>query len=155
MDTPYSDVTTPLRFIEGAREGLAALKRAGHVIVLYSTRANRSGLESPTLDPLVRAGIKRVHQAAWERSQPLEHARLAQMLEFARTELHGLIDVVDDGQQGKPRADVFIDDRAIALGASVGTVGWNEIARRFGEREGVSYVHTARYSESYRRGEVP
>lgn len=131
---PFSDVTTPLTFMPYAKEGLESLKRAGHTLLLYSARANRALLYTPEWDPLMRAGIKRPNEAAWTSARSLHWARYHQMQEFVAKHLSHLIDAVDDGLQGKPLADLFIDDRAAEFRAS--TNGWLEIAHLYGAHEG-------------------
>lgn len=129
----YDDVTTPLQFMPGAREALTSLKRAGHVLLLYSGRSNRSGRIDPDLDPMVRAGLRRVDRGHWEENRKINEARYQQMVRFAYDELPGIFDVIDDGQQGKPYADLFIDDRALSFGRGPLSMRWDTIARVHGE----------------------
>ena len=129
----YGDVTTPLRFMPGAREGLAALKRAGHTIILSSARANRAIRENPRLDPLVRAGSRRVNWNDWPAIQKVAEARYRQMVEFVDRQLAGLIDAIDDGQVGKVTADLYIDDKALRVGHGVTAMNWRLIATTFGQ----------------------
>lgn len=126
-DRPFADTTTPLQFLDGAKEGLLALKQAGHTLLLYSARANRALLYTPEWDPLVRAGVRRPHEVAWTAGKELHWARYQQMLAFCKAELDGVFDAIDDGLQGKPLADLFIDDRALAV-----DVGWSHIALLYG-----------------------
>lgn len=128
----FADVSTPLEFVVGAREGLLALKRAGHKLLLYSARSNRALLYTPEWDPLVRAGVKRPHEATWAQSREIHWARYRQMLAFVSAELPGVFDAIDDGLQGKPLADVFIDDRALSFGDGVDRIGWTQIAHLYG-----------------------
>lgn len=132
-DRPYDDVTAPLEFLPGAREGLEALRRAGHTLILYSGRANRALIEDPELDPLVRAGVRSVDRDAWTKRQKTNLARLGHMLEFVQEHLPNVFAVVDDGRQGKPSADMFIDDRAWRFGSGALAANWGEIARMWGE----------------------
>jgi hypothetical protein len=129
----YDDVTTPLRFMPGAREALVSLKRAGHTLVLFSGRANRALREDPMLDPLIRAGKKRFDRARWERGREVNEARYQQMLAFVEAQLPGVFAAVDDGLQGKPSADLIIDDKAVRLGHGVIGLGWRQIAQMHGE----------------------
>ncbi len=129
----YEDVSTPLEFMPGALDALRALKRAGHVIVIYSARANRALRHHPSFDPLVRKGIRKVDWAEWGRSSEINTARYIQMVEFCRTELAGIVDAVDNGYQGKPSADLFIDDKALRFGYDA---GWATIAQTYGEADG-------------------
>jgi hypothetical protein len=108
------------------------MKAAGHIVLLYSARANRALRVDPMLDPLVRAGVVRLDRKAWEAEQSLHEARYQQMVQFAATQLKGLIDAVDDGEQGKPAADLYIDDRALRFGGGVDGYSWFDIARQFG-----------------------
>lgn len=126
-DRPFSDTTTPLQFLPGAKEGLTALKKAGHTLVLFSARSNRGLLYTPEWDPLVRAGVRRPHAAAWEAGRAVHWARYRQMLDFCDTHLPGVFAVIDDGLQGKPLADLFIDDRALSMES-----GWPHIAMLYG-----------------------
>ncbi len=128
----YSDTESPLQFLPGAKEGLLALKRAGHTLLLWSARSNRSLLFTPEHDPLVRAGLKRPHEATWAQSKALHWARYHQMCNFYATELAGVIDAIDDGLQGKPMADLFIDDRALTYGEGADRLGWPQIAMLYG-----------------------
>lgn len=128
----FSDVTSPFKLMGGARKALEAMKRAGHVVVVASGRANRALRVDPNLDPLVRAGIVKVDRKAWEAEQPLHEARYQQMVAFCATTLKGLVDAVDDGEQGKVLADVYIDDRALRFGGGVDGHNWFDIARQFG-----------------------
>jgi hypothetical protein len=128
----FSDTTSPLKLMGGARKALQAMKAAGHVVLLYSARSNRALRVDPELDPLVRAGVVRLDRKAWEAEQPLHEARYQQMVQFAATQLKGLVDAVDDGAQGKPVADLFIDDRALRFGGGVDGHSWFDIARQFG-----------------------
>lgn len=132
QDRPYDDVETPLEFIDGAERALRALKRAGHVLLLWSARSSRDLLVDPMLDPLVRAGVRRIDMDQWRRSQPLNIARHRQMIEFVATRLPGVFDAIDDGASGKPHADRFIDDRSLRPGRGMGGVSWFDISEMFG-----------------------
>lgn len=129
-DRPFADTTTPLQLMPHAKEGLESLKRAGHVLLLYSARANRALLFTPEWDPLVRAGVRRPHEAAWAQGRELHWARYHQMLNFCATELLGVFDAIDDGMQGKPLADLFIDDRSVEFG--FGAHGWTDLMTIYG-----------------------
>ena len=133
-DRPYADVTAPLQFTHGAREALLSLKRAGHTLVLFSARTNRALLYTPDHDPLVRAGVRKPDLVRWERERPLHWARYFQMRRFIDQHLPAVFDVVDDGLQGKPTADLFIDDRALRYGHGSDAVGWQQIQTLYGER---------------------
>jgi hypothetical protein len=132
QDRPYSDITTPPEFIPGAKEGLLALKKAGHLLVLWSGRASRALLYDPNLDPLVRAGVVDVNRRAWLESRHLHRARYEQMVAFVERELPGVFDAIDDGLAGKFSFDLVIDDKAMVMR---GAATWSRIARVYGEQE--------------------
>jgi len=125
----YGDVTTPIRLMPGARHALRCLKKAGHVIVVVSARANLALRKDPQLDPLVRAGKR--SGARW--SLEVNEARYRQMVDYCAMELDGLVDAVDDGGCGKYSADLFIDDKGLRYGYGQLALGWMEIARIYGE----------------------
>lgn len=129
----YSDLETPLKFMPGAKEGLAALKRAGHTLILWSGRASHYLRVNPELSPLVRASGKAVNLERWAKdSQPLNQARYEQMLEFVAVELPGVFDAIDEGDSGKPPADLFIDDKAVRYGLGLSGMGWTQLGKIFG-----------------------
>lgn len=131
---PYDDVQTPLKFLPGALEGLRSLKAAGHTLILWSGRANRALRFDPTIDPLVRAGRKRVDVERWKaEGQALNIARYHQMLDFVRVECPNLFDAVDDGKVGKVSADLHIDDKSVRLGRGPNALSWADVAREWGE----------------------
>lgn len=128
----FADTTSPLKLMSGARKALESMKAAGHLVVVASARANRALREDPMLDPLARVGAVKVDRKAWDAEQPLHEARYQQMVQFCATTLNGLVDAVDDGGQGKPAADLYIDDRALRFGGGVDGHSWFDIARQFG-----------------------
>ena len=115
-----------LAWIPGAREGLLALQRAGHVLVLYSARANRASRFNPDLDPLLPSMTDEQRRELQVRSEALYR----QMVGFVAREVPGVFAYVDEGAQGKPRVDLFIDDRAVQVS---GQYSWASIVRRYGE----------------------
>lgn len=130
----WPEVTDRPVMMPGAMEGLFSLKKAGHVLLLYSARANRALREDPTLDPLVRAGIRRIDIAKWERRDKAIHvARYEAMIRHVERDLSGVFDAIDDGVQGKPSCDLFLDDLAIKVGPGTGGYGWRQIAQIWGE----------------------
>lgn len=135
QDRDYNDLTTPLELLPHAKEALQSFKRAGHLIVLFSARASRALLEDPELDPLVRAGKKKLNRGAWEKQKDLHRARYQQMVDFVESNLKQEIDAIDDGKQGKPQAGIFIDDRALRYGSTMGGHTWNWFIDRYGMQE--------------------
>ena len=125
----FDDVTTPLVFIVGAQRGLFALKRAGHLLLLCSDRANRANRENAQLDPLVRNVKVRIDPNVWAENRPIYQARYEQMLAFCQKYLSKTLDAIDDGQQGKPAVDLWIDTKSIGL---VPGVGWSRILHLYG-----------------------
>ena len=94
----------PLVWQRGAKEGLQALRQAGHKVFLHTARA-------------------------------LDSERLTEAVEWLRSE--GVEVEVWTGQ-GKPYADVYLDDRAVPVHGPYG-VTWDEVVRRWG----VPVVRTA------------
>jgi hypothetical protein len=131
LETPYES-TAPLQLVDGARFALQSLRAADHVLLLWSARANLALLEDPMLDPLVRAGVRRVNLRQWKLKQPVHQRRYQQMLDFVKAELTDLFHAIDDGKAGKPQVDLFIDDRALRLGHGLSSVTWFDIARSYG-----------------------
>lgn len=121
-------------WLPGAIDGLLALKRAGHTLILWSARANRALLLDPQNDALVRAGKRAVDQPRWAAAVPTHSARLQAMIRRVRIELPGVFDAIDLGHAGKPDVDLFIDDKAwgadFSLPAAERT--WAHIARVHG-----------------------
>lgn len=134
QDQPYNDTTSPLQFMPGARPALAALKAAGHALVLWSSRANLALRENPELDPLVRAGVRKFNPRHWKASVEINRKRYDQMVEFVARELPGIFDAIDDGRCGKFAADLYIDDRALTFGHRLAGLDWSEIAHIYGEQ---------------------
>lgn len=129
----YDDLDTPLVFLPGAKEGLLALKKAGHTLLLWSARMSAALLVDPSLDPLVRAGARRIDRSRWEASLSLNQARCQQMLDFVDRELPGIFAAIDDGAGGKPQVDCFIDDRALRCGYGPGGATWERITYLYGQ----------------------
>jgi hypothetical protein len=130
-DQPFEDVKTPLRFMPGARQGLLRLRAAGHTLILFSARANAWMFRNPEMDPLVQAKVRKLDQVRWEKNRPLHLARYEQMLTFIKRELPGVFALVWE-HQGKPPADVFIDDRS----APFRLEGWRGMVHLYGDSEG-------------------
>lgn len=125
----------PLRLFEGARDGLLSLKNAGHILLLYSARANRAVRFNPDLNPLLR-GMPSAFTAE-DRLRTTQAHRLLfdEMVAFVNRELPGVFDAIDDGQQGKPLADLFIDDKVVNVVNAGGPLssGWPWIASTYGD----------------------
>lgn len=131
----YGDVAERLRIQPGARETLTALSRAGHTLILYSARANLALREDWRKNPLWSSGALPFHEARWREALPLHRGRYLQMVEFVGENLPGLFAAIDDGGQGKPMADVFLDDRGFCPtpGKSQG-FDWPAVLRAYGRQ---------------------
>lgn len=128
-----------LRLVSGADRAMLALKAAGHTLLLYSARSNRAARVDPELDPLVRAGVRRVNRARWEEDRVEAEKLYHEMLEFVEHELADIFDAIDDGLQGKPEADIFIDDRGVKHNDTgvYNSMDWIEIAETYGDPDSV------------------
>jgi hypothetical protein len=143
QDRPYDDLETPLVFVAGAKEALLALQRAGHELLLWSARSSAAARIDRYLNPWVRAGIDRTPPAVWEERRVLNEQRYRQMLDFVAQELPEVFAAVDEGLGGKPAVDLFIDDKALRLGAGVEALGWTEIAHIYGQAAPVAPAQEA------------
>ena len=121
-----------LKLCAGAGTALRSLKDAGHVLLLYSARANRALREDPMLDPLVRCGVRRLNRDQWEKERPLHQARYEQMIDFVNKTLPDVFSAIDDGMQGKPDVDLFIDDKVLNISSDRQFSSWREIANFYG-----------------------
>jgi hypothetical protein len=137
----YDDFLTPLTLISGAKQALISLKRAGHTLLLYSMRANRALREDPNYDPLVRAGVKEIDNKQWQANSIINQQRYQEMLDFVEANLPGIFSAIDDGLQGKPSADIYIDDKAVQFGAGIGGNNWADIANTHGEDNSMVIRH--------------
>lgn len=128
----------PLELVPGVEDGLAALKAAGHTLLLYSARANRAARHDPFLDPLVRVGAVKPDRKNQERDEALAEQRYHEMIRFIEAELPDFFDAIDDGQQGRPWAQLYIESpRTIVLDTVGGdgehSMGWDDIAEVYGD----------------------
>lgn len=128
----YEDVESPLEFVAGADMAIPSLKRADHVLLLWSARSSRALLYDPLLNPLVRSGAVPFDMDQWKASQHIHLARYRQMLDFIGQRCIGWFDAIDDGAGGKPLVDMFIDDRALRLGTGLGALGWWALEEMYG-----------------------
>lgn len=113
----------------GALEALYSLKRASHVLVLFSSRANMAHRIDWRLNPLWANGIVPFDEATWEAGRQYWEEAFQQMVRFVDRELPGLFDAVDGGMQGKPIADLYLDDKAFRMGLR----GWRDVAMMYGD----------------------
>jgi hypothetical protein len=134
-DRAYDDLETPLELVEGAEEALRALKLAGHTLILSSGRANRSLREDWRLNPLWRDKLVPFDELRWRRNRQTNQDRFEQMVVFVEESLPGVFDSIDEGEQGKPSADLFIDDRAVRLGGGWPGTDWATIMGTLGDQE--------------------
>ena len=89
------------------------------------------------LDPLVLNGTRLIDFEKWRASQPVYQARYEQMVQFVHSRLAGIFDAIDDGAQGKPIADLFIDDRGLRFqpARTKFATDWSAVAQSFGSPE--------------------
>lgn len=128
----YDDLKAELQFLPQAREALFELKNAGHILILWSGRSNLALRDDWRHNPLWALGKVPFNEEAWEGSKELNQARFEQMLKFVEEQLPGIFDCIDYGNQGKPSADLFIDDRALRLGGGMASVDWGYIRGVYG-----------------------
>lgn len=127
-----ADPLSELELEPGAVDGLQSLKSAGHALLLFSARSNRAIRVDPFADPLVRNGVKKVDMAQWQKDAMVAQARYDQMLEFVEKYLSGIFDGIDDGQQGKPTVDLFVDDKGKMFRLKNPEKSWRKISRKYG-----------------------
>lgn len=118
-----------LVLLPGVKNGLLKLKKAGHILLLYSARSNKAAMINSEFDPLVRAGKV---QPASDKTRNITANKYREMVIFIEEKLPDIFDAIDDGRQGKPYADVYIDNKAIRFGGSFG-LKWDQIADIYGE----------------------
>lgn len=121
----------PPKVRAGAKAALVALRRAGHVLVLFSCRSNAAHRLNWRLNPLWTEAIIPFDEADWERQREIWEAMHQLMIKHVEEELPGVFHVVDQGLQGKPVADVYLDDRAFRMSRR----SWPEVAMLYGEPE--------------------
>ena len=110
------DPAEDMQLRPGAARVLLALRQAGHILVLSSARSNPAHRLDWRLNPLWTSGAVPFDERAWERSQPFWEAAHQLMLKFIDTYLPDVFHAVDEGQQGKVVADVYLDDRGFRMG---------------------------------------
>lgn len=125
----YSDLTQPPILMPGAHTALKALLKADHLLILFSSRANRALRVDWRLNPLWRnLTVEQIRR--WEASREFHEARYQQMVQFVAAELPGIFAFIDDGQQGKVLADLFVDDKSQRFGAR--GLLWEQVAATWG-----------------------
>ena len=129
QDRPYGDLEAELKFIEGAKEALESLKRAGHTLILWSGRANLANREDWHWNPGYAQGTIPFDLKQWVKAKGLHQELYEEMLLFVAKELSGIFAYVDDGKQGKPSADLFLDNLAVTFSGD-----WDEIAFQYGDQ---------------------
>src|SRR5271165_4211526 len=83
---------SPPRLAPGCREALLALKKAGHTLLLFSSRNNRARRFNQNLDPLIAAGVTRAVQdpKTLERLQHYSQAMYRHMTKVVNQHLPGV-----------------------------------------------------------------
>lgn len=128
-DRDYEDLVTPLELKPGAREALYAMRRAGHTLILCSSRSNLALRQDWRLNPLWRLAIVPFSLHRWEQSLQTNQRRFEQMVTFVNASLPDVFACIDDGTQGKVSADLYIDDKALRYGE---LLTWEEIGHSYG-----------------------
>lgn len=128
QDRRFGDLEPDLHFIDGAKEALESLKRAGHTLILYSGRANRANRLDWRLNPGYVSGAIPFDEKAWEKARPMHEELYREMLDFVAKELDGVFAYIDDGMQGKPSCDLFIDDKNLQFHGN-----WEDIQFQYGD----------------------
>ena len=135
LAAPHSYDAVDVRLRASAVRALAALRKAGHVLVLTSPRANLSLRVDPELNPLVRAGVVRIDRGTWESSRGVHSARFKTMLEAIKPVGH-LFAAVDDGGQGPLLVDLAVTGDLVINGRSMAVEprrAWAELAITYGD----------------------
>lgn len=123
------DASESLRVRDDARMGLHALKEAGHTLILSSCRANTAQRVDWRRNPLWRNRLAPFDEVRWAEERGAWEASYRRMVDFVARELPGVFDCVDDGEQGKVLADLYVDDKAFRVGFG----GWVAVAESYGE----------------------
>lgn len=118
----------------GAREALSALKVAEHTLILTSCRANLACRKDWRLNPLWKSGQVPLDKPYWAEERAQWEAGYRRMVEFVAKELPDVFDAIDDGEQGKVLADLYLDDK----GYRIGFGSWAEVAEEYGMQEEVA-----------------
>lgn len=128
FDSVATRIGPDLLCIAGARESLAALKKAGHVLLLWSPRTNRARQHLAEFDPLVRAGV--TGDAQDDASRASWAAADREMRAFVDEYLAGYFDAIDDGRQGCPCVDLWVMARSVSV---TDRAGWAALSGLYGE----------------------
>jgi hypothetical protein len=105
FDNTIVEADEPLRFKLGALAAIAAFKRAGHKLILFSARC------TPPSGPLIDDEVSLFYESGVVQPHVLDQwARFEEMRAFLQA--RGVWGVFDDVWQepGKPHVDRFIDD---------------------------------------------
>lgn len=127
---PYAGMVDPsqMRLRPGAKRALTALRVAGHLLVLSSVRSNQANRSDWRLNPLWASGQVAIDVELWAQRREWWEATHQAMLVFVEQQLPGVFNAVDEGVQGKPLADLYLDD----LGYRMGPRGWGEVEMLYG-----------------------
>jgi hypothetical protein len=125
-----NDMSKPMELVPGAKAGLLALRRAGHKLILFSSRSNVAYRKDWTLNPVWRNPGVEFDKAKWEAQRTTSEDLHHEMVGFVKLELPA----IDDGLQGKPVVDLFIDDRAFRVDTRR---AWRDVELLYGDPEEV------------------
>jgi hypothetical protein len=129
---PEYDLKTPLVFMPGADLVLRLLKASGHVLILSSGRSNLALREDWQRNPLWAKRLEPFDQVKWAKEKIIHQARYDQMLDFIDKNLPDVFAYIDNGNQGKISADVYLDDKAIRMNGGWLSLDWPAIGSIYG-----------------------
>jgi len=136
--------SSELELMPDVEMGLAALKAAGHTLVLVSSRANLARRKNATLNPLFIRRGSASDSANEDRDRHLAEKRYQNMLTFVAERIPDMFDAIDDGGQGKVEADLYIDNRAVnfcSVGSGPSSMDWADIGETYGDPDAVADMY--------------
>jgi hypothetical protein len=125
----YGERGEQLVVIEEAAIALKSLKEAGHSLILTSCRANTAQRKDWRKNPLWALGIVPFDEDNWAKNRLKWERAYHNMIKCVNRELPGIFDAIDNGEQGKVIAHLYLDDRAFRI-----TYGsWKTVAETYGD----------------------
>lgn len=119
----------PMRVRIGAKEGITDLKAADHILILTSQCSNLALRHDWRRNPLWNDGVVPFDLERWWKEKNRWENAYIRMCGFVAEEFPEMFDVVDNGNQGKIVADLYIDDRGCNVRSSN---MWADIAAQYG-----------------------
>lgn len=130
-NTEYGDEVEDFELVPFAYQSLMALKNSGHVLILTSCRANIAQRYDWRKNPLWSNRKVPFDENKWREGLVRAQRAYQNMVTFVNDKLSGLFDAIDDGEQGKVIAHLYLDDRAFRITYR----SWQEVANAYGEPE--------------------